>query len=154
MSIQRTFTSLFGALSLAALLLPACKRDDDIDLKDPVPQVLAVTVSPTTVHAFQDSVVFLIQYRDGDGDLGENTPSAKNLFLVDNRIGITETYRVQELAPNGADIPITGTLRVILPSTGTTNGSSSQSATFTVYLRDRAGHESNHFVTTAITITQ
>ena len=144
---------LLAALGLAALLLPACKKKDDIDLKDPIPQVLSVTVSPGTVRAFQDSVVFLVQYRDGDGDLGENTPSAKNLFLVDNRIGITETYRIQELAPDGANVPITGTLRVILPSTGTTNGASSQSATFTVYLRDRAGHESNRFVTSAITIT-
>ena len=154
MSRTPRITAIFAALTLVVLLAAACKKDPDIDLKDPVPQVLGVTVSPTTVHAFQDSVVFLVEYRDGDGDLGENSPSAKNLFLVDNRIGITETYRIQELAPSGATIPITGTLRVILPNTGTTNGASSQSANFTVYLRDRAGNESNHFVTSSITITQ
>lgn len=149
-----TIPTYLSALASVVLLATGCKKDPDIDLKDPIPQVLSVAVSPGTVRAFQDSVVFLVEYRDGDGDLGENTASAKNLFLVDNRIGITETYRIQALAPAGSDIPITGTLRVILPSTGPTNGSSSQSATFTVYLRDRAGHESNRFVTQAITIVQ
>lgn len=139
-----------ATLSLLAL---GCKKDK-IDLQDPVPQILSVTASPSTVREYQDSIVFVVGYRDGDGDLGENSPSAKNLFVVDERINITESYRIKELAPDGANIPITGSLRVVLPSTGITNGSTSQSATFTLYLRDRAGNESNHFTAPAITVVQ
>lgn len=140
-------------LLLLAFAWTGCKKDD-IDLKDPVPTILSVTVTPTNVVEYRDSIVFTIAYRDGDGDLGENSPDAHNLFLVDNRINVTEEFRIRELAPQGAEIPITGTLRLILRNTGITNGASQQTVDFTLYIRDRAGNESEHVVTDAITVTR
>lgn len=144
---------VFAFLALA-LVFGACKKDPEIDLQDPIPTILDVVVSPTNVVEYQDSIIFEVSYRDGDGDLGENDPNAANLFLVDNRINVTETYRIQELAPDGAVIPITGSLRVVLPSTGITDNSTSQTVTYTIYIRDRAGNESNRFTTAAVTVRQ
>ncbi len=145
---------------LAALLLcfgtvlsiSACKKDV-IDLEDPIPQILNVTVNPASVVEFQDEITFSVEYRDGDGDLGENDPDVTNLFVIDNRVNITESFRVSQIAPDGANVPITGTLEVVLPSTGITDNSSSQTVNYTIYMVDRAGNESNRFTTTDITVT-
>lgn len=147
-----SFLILSGALVLS-MIVTSCKKDK-VDLLDPVPAVLEVTVSPTSVVEFQDSIVFSVQYRDGDGDLGENTPDAANLFVVDNRINVTERFRIRELAPSGSDIPITGTLLVTLRNTGITDNSTSQTFDYTIYLVDRAGNESNRVVTPAVTVRQ
>ena len=143
---------LFSAL-LLALVLVGC-NDDDIDLQDPVPQILDVTLNTNNIIEYQDSLVFNVRYRDGDGDLGENDPNAANLFLIDNRIGVAESFRIQELAPEGANIPITGNLRVVLKSTGITDNSFLQTVTYTLYLRDRAGNESNRFTTENIAVSR
>ncbi len=142
-----------NALLIGSLLLlsAACKKDK-VDLLDPVPSILSVTVSPSNVVEYQDSIVFAVSYRDGDGDLGENTPDAHNLFLVDNRINVTEQFRIRALAPSASEIPITGTLNVVLRNTGITDNSSSQTFNYTVYLRDRAGNESVHFTTPDVTV--
>lgn len=148
---MKTRNILYSAFVLTSLAWTACKKEK-IDLTDPVPTILSVTVSPTNVVEYQDSIVFTIAYRDGDGDLGENSPDAHNLFLVDNRINVTEEFRIRELAPEGAEIPITGTLRLVLRNTGITDGSSQQTVDYTLYLRDRAGNESEHVVTDPITV--
>lgn len=137
---------------IALALFGGCKKEVVDDPKDPIPSITGVDVSPTTVREFQDSIVFAVHYRDGDGDLGENSPNAKNLFLVDNRLNITEEYRISQLAPSGSNIPITGTLRVVLPATAITDASNSQSGNFTIYIRDRAGHESPHFITVNVNV--
>lgn len=107
------------------------------------------------VVEFQDSLVFNIKYRDNDGDLGENNPNVKNLFITDNRIGIVYDYRIQQLAPTGSAIAIEGTLQVVLNSVARTDTSLAQeSATFSVYVKDRAGNKSNVVTSGAITIKE
>ena len=141
----------FLFLLATALSFSACK-EDEIDLLDPIPQIINVTVNPTTVVEFEDEITFSVEYRDGDGDLGENDPNVTNLFVIDNRVGITESFRVSQLAPDNANVPITGTLQVILPSTGITDNSTSQTVNYTIYMVDRAGNESNRFTTGDITV--
>lgn len=141
---------VFSAILMVGL--GACKKDEDPDLTNPVPEILEVRVSPTDVVEYRDSIVFEVDYRDGNGDLGENAPNKENLFLVDNRINVTETFRINELTPAGSDIPITGTLRVVLQSTGITDNSFLQTANYSIYLKDRAGNESNRITTEDILI--
>jgi hypothetical protein len=135
------------------LLLSSCKKEE-VNLTDPVPQIINVEVLTPNVVEYQDSIVFLVEYRDGDGDLGENAPNTGHLFVEDNRIQITEQFRVRELAPQGANIPITGQLRVTLRSTGITDNSNVQTFTYTIYLRDRAGNVSNRYQTSEVTVSR
>ncbi len=147
-SFKTTLLILLGS----GLLWTGCK-EDEVDLLDPIPQILSVTVNPTSVVEFEDEITFSVEYRDGDGDLGENNPDITNLFVIDNRVGITEAFRVSQLAPDGANVPITGTLQVVLPSTGITDNSTSQTVNYTIYMVDRAGNESNRVTTQDITVT-
>jgi hypothetical protein len=151
---MRQFDLQFSCLLFFGLVtFVSCKKEGP-DPNDPVPVITAVQVAPSSVVEYSDSIVFSVSYQDGDGDLGENNPDAENLFLIDNRLQIIQTFRIPQLAPSNAVIPIQGTLDVVLPSTGITDGSASQQATFTVYVRDRAGHESNRFVTSAVTVVR
>lgn len=145
------YLSVFGLVAI--LGASACKKDK-IDLLDPIPNILNVSVSPGTVVEFRDSIVFEIEYRDGDGDLGENAPDARNLFVRDNRINIVESFRIRELDPSGSEIPITGKLKLVLDHTGITDGSNSQMLSYTVWLRDRAGNESEKIQTEEIEIVK
>ena len=138
-----------SSLMVAALLFSQCKKDDPIATE--VPAIELESVSSTNVLE-GDPLTFRIKYTDGDGDLGENNPDVHNLFLTDNRVNVTYEYRVKELAPEGSSIIIRGHLDVELNSTAITNGSNSQSVTYSVYVVDRAGHQSNTVTSTSITI--
>ncbi len=145
-----------GLLFLVAGILwtTGCKKDDD-PFANKVPTIELLSLTPQMVVEFQDSLVFNIKYRDNDGDLGENNPNVKNLFITDNRIGIVYDYRIQQLAPTGSAIAIEGTLQVVLNSVARTDTSLAQeSATFSVYVKDRAGNKSNTVTSGAITIKE
>ncbi|HHG86297.1 MAG TPA: hypothetical protein ENJ82_16220, partial [Bacteroidetes bacterium] len=88
------------SISLLFILASTCKKEK-VNLTDPIPEITGLTISPTTIIELQDSIIFQISYRDGDGDLGENKPNVSNLFLIDNRINVTESFRIRELAPAG-----------------------------------------------------
>lgn len=133
-----------------AVTLAACSKEEPIT---EVPHIEFVSVSPAQAQAFEDNIIFTIFYQDGDGDLGENNPDVKNLFLKDNRNAIVYEYRVEQLAPDDANISIQGELNIELSGTGITDGSQQQSATFDIYLVDRAGNKSNTITTSSITIS-
>ncbi len=134
---------LFAWLS-SVVLFAACGKEDDDPFANPDPVIELKAVTPTTAVEFSDSVVFTIYYRDNNGDLGDNNPAVKNLFLKDNRIGIEYSYRIQQLAPTGSNVAIEGNLNVVLNTVARTDTSLSQeSATFSLYVKDRAGNKSN-----------
>ncbi len=127
----------------------SCKKDEAIDSNTPTIEL--VSVSSSSVLEGQP-ITFKIKYTDGDGDLGENNPDAHNLFLIDNRVGVAYEYRIRELAPPGSSIIIRGNLDVILGTTAITNGSNSQSVTYSINVVDRAGNRSNTVTSSEITI--
>ena len=140
---------VFLLLSLALL---ACENEGVVF--SPVPEIKLLSISSTQVQAQKDSIVFEIEYTDGDGDLGTNDDQIRNLFLTDQRINLVHEFRVQQLAPDGADIPITGSLNIVLPNTLITDSSTQQSVTFTLYVVDRAGNESNVVESPEIIVVQ
>ncbi|MBK9455841.1 MAG: hypothetical protein IPO24_09775 [Bacteroidetes bacterium] len=94
--------------AIAAALVIGCGKDDEIinpPMSD-VPAIELINVSPTTVTALGDSIVFIIHYQDGNGDLGFNAPDSMSLYITDTRIPLTESFFVPLLAPEGADIAI------------------------------------------------
>ena len=120
-----------------------------------VPSITLIDVYPKTVQEYKDSIVFVIQYLDGDGDLGTEDADTKSIFLTDNRALLTESYHLPPLATIGTEIAIQGNLNVILNRTALLNSTgSSETTTYSIYLVDRAGNSSNIITSETITITQ
>ncbi|MBJ10479.1 MAG: hypothetical protein CMP66_03345 [Flavobacteriales bacterium] len=128
-----------------------CGNDETVS---ETPFLEFVSVNPKQVQAFEDNLIFTIFYQDGDGDLGENNPDLHNLFLKDNRNDIVYEYRIEQLAPDDANITIQGELNIELSGTGITDGSQEQSTTFDIYVIDRAGNKSNTITSSNIIIFQ
>ena len=141
-----------GIFLLVTLFLCYSCNKDKIEF-DSTPSIEVTAISPGSVQEFTQPVTVTIKYKDGDGDLGENSSGVKNCFVTDNRIGIISSFRIQQLGPDGSNIPITGSLNIDLGGQGITDTSlSSQNVSFSVYVVDRAGHVSNTATTAAITI--
>ena len=134
------------------VVISSCKKDEKIEISTtPVIEFLGIT--PSTAIEYQDKITITISYKDGDGNLGENSPDVKNLFLTDTRNSVTYQYRISQLAPSSEAFAIQGKLSVELKNTAITNGSTSESVSFTVSVKDRAGNTSNTVTTSAITVT-
>jgi len=133
-------------------VISSCKKDDSIEIST-TPAIEFVSITPSTAVEYQDKITVTISYKDGDGDLGENTPDVKNLFLTDTRNNVMYQYRISQLAPTGTATAIQGTLTIELKNTAITNGATSQAVSFSVFLKDRTGNISNTVSTSAITVT-
>lgn len=141
---------LTGAFFLLGVF--SCKKDKITF--DPVPQIEVLSISPSTASEYTDPVTLTLNYKDGDGDLGENTSGVSNCFVKDNRIGIVSSFRIQQLAPDGSSVPITGTLNINLGGQGITDSTSQQNVTFDVYVVDRAGNHSNTVTTGPVKVVR
>lgn len=151
--IEKTLFKISGLIILYFLtIIVSCKKEPT-EISD-VPEITFVSVTPNAVKEFQDSLIFTISYKDGDGDLGEKSPDVKNLFLTDSRIGITYSYRIQQLAPDGANIAIQGNLNTVLKNIAITDSSNQQQATFSIYVIDRAGNKSNTINSSVVMISK
>ena len=143
------FNKYFVAILICLIAFASCKKDSGVST---TPNITFVSVSSASIQSLTDSLVFVIHYEDGDGDLGENNTDVKNLFLIDNRIPITYSYRIQQLAPDNSTIAIKGNLNVVLKGIAITDSSSAQNATFSIYVKDRAGHQSNTVTSGTVSI--
>ena len=132
------------------VFIAGCKKDEIVFPIEPKIEVVSIT--PANVQQYVDPVTLTIHYEDGDGDLGENNDQIKNCFVTDNRIGITYEYRIKQLAPSGAIIPIDGNLTINIGGQVLTDSSTQQNVTYTLYIVDRAGHKSNSVTTGAVVI--
>ena len=130
----------------------ACKKDET---GSTTPQIKFVSISPSSAVEYVNSITISFSYDDLDGDLGQNDPNVTNLFITDSRNNVTYNYRVSQLAPDGAAIHIKGSLNAVIKSTAITDTiSTSQSVTYSLYIKDRAGNTSNTIATSAITVTK
>lgn len=129
--------------------LASCNQTAEIS---EVPEISFVSVVPNVVTEYQDSLVFTISYLDGDGDLGQNNTDNDNLYIQDSRNQVAYGFRIQQLAPDNANISIQGNLNVTLPNTAIINGGASESVTYTIWVVDRAGNESNRVSSSTVTV--
>jgi hypothetical protein len=144
MNKKNNFYKFIVILLPGLFLISSCDKKDDDPFANKIPEISLVSVQPDQVIEFSDSLVFTVHYRDNNGDLGENDPDVKNLFIRDNRIGIVYDYRIQQLAPSGSSIAIEGDLQVVLNTLARTDTSLTQeNVTFSLYVTDRAGNKSN-----------
>lgn len=134
------------------LSIISCK-DDESQISN-TPYLDFVSISPIAITEFQEEVRLVIKYIDGDGDLGDNDPDIKNLFIIDQRNGVEYTYRVPELSPRGSNITIEGNLEVDLNSLSVVGSANSESVKFDIYIIDRSGNQSNIISSSAITVSK
>ncbi len=141
-------------LGLIALLLwSGCKKEFP-DGFDEVPEIRLVTVEPTTIQQFQDSIIITLEYKDGNGDLGFEHPDSLSLRVQDARLTKPDWYFVKPLAPLESDVPIQGNLTFRLSGTFILGNGNQESTTFTIDLKDRNNNWSNQVVTPTIKITK
>jgi len=133
-----------------------CRKDSPSPLIPAIsiiPQIQLMAVVPDSIHQLSDSLVFYLRYTDGDGDLGDYSADSSSLYVTDNRFPLTMEYHIAPLAPSGTAVAITGVLPVVLKHIILKNGAAAaEAATFTLQLKDRAGHRSNRATTGVITI--
>ncbi len=137
---------------LLFLFVTSCKKDEKTYSDTPV--ITFVSASATSVKEYSEPVTLIIEYLDGNGDLGENNPDKHNLFVVDNRINVTYKYRIPQLSPTGNDIAIRGKLNVKLNNLAITDNSMQQSVVFSIYVMDRSGNISNTVMSTPVVVTK
>jgi hypothetical protein len=138
-------------LLTAAAFFSSCKKNDDAYSE--TPEIEFISVSSQHIRANHDSLVIIIAYKDGDGDLGENDTDAKNLFVRDNRNNVTYKFRIKQLAPDNAVIAIKGQLAIVLQSVPLVYGSAPEQVAYEIYLTDRKGNRSNTVRTSVITVS-
>jgi hypothetical protein len=145
-----SFSKLFLLLISLLIAFTSCKKESG--QHDPVPKLEFVSVTPSDIIEFQQTLEFTVYYEDGDGDLGENLADVKNLFLTDNRNNVRYEYRLQQLGPLGSSYPIKGRFKILLNGVAITDNSTQQNAIFSIYAIDRSGHQSNTVTSSTIII--
>lgn len=144
----------FLLIIIIACLFSCKKKEEEEPTPQPNLSIEFLSISPSTIKEYSDSITITFSYDDLDGDLGENNPNITNLFLTDSRNSVEYQYRISQLAPDGAAIHINGKLNVVIKNTAITDGSVSQSVTYSLYVKDRAGNMSNTVTSSAVTVVK
>ncbi len=151
---RKFFIQRFTLILLVVVVaLVSCSKEE-VSLSS-TPTISLLSIAPKVVQEFSDSLVLTIAYEDGDGDLGGVHPDSVNLFITDSRIGIVYGFRIQELVPGGAEVPIKGTFKVVLKGLfRVTDTAPSETVSFEIYAKDKAGNRSNTVVSEEIRVTE
>ena len=113
--MRKRLLILFPIFSCVVFSFSGCKKEQPVST---TPSIKFISLTPSPAKKYQDQIQITIEYTDGDGDLGENTPDVKNLFCTDSRNGVTYEYRIRQLAPDNANIIINGKLTFSLAPQG------------------------------------
>jgi len=131
------------------VLMPSCKKEQGISI---VPSITFDSISPNPAIKYQDSILIVISYIDGDGDLGIDSADVKNLFVTDSRNNVVSQFRIPQLSPT-TGIAIEGNLDIVLPPQIFVNDmDTTETAVYSIYVVDRAGHVSNTVKTKPLVI--
>ncbi len=141
-----------ACICLLILSTTGCKKDAEVFSN--TPELRIVSVSPESVVEFQEEIIVVVEYTDGNGDLGNPDPDINSLFVKDARLANPDAYFVQPLAPVDANVPITGQLNVHIQSIFVFGNGMQETTTYEMYMVDREGNQSNTVITPEITIVQ
>ena len=119
-------------------------------------------LTPDSVKAgfFEDTALLSFHFTDGDADLG--TDSAKDIYITRNVDSVQEVYAIPNIdnSLRDPDYGMDGNAYVFLqaadpilyPRQDSLHILKGDTITFDVYIKDQAGHESNHLTTNPIII--
>ena len=139
-------------LSLSLAFLFSCKKDDEN--YSTTPEIEFISLTPTSTSEFSQDIKLVISYKDGDGDIGTDDPDEYTLLIKDSRLPAADEYHIQPLTPPNTTIQIEGELNISLAGLFVLGSGSSETTTFSIKLRDRAGNWSNEVSTTSITVNK
>jgi hypothetical protein len=137
------------------LFLVVISSCTDVTLVTPVaggPTISFVSIGPSEVREFKDSIIITIRYQDPDGDLGHQNPDIELLSVHDLRLEKADGYHVSLLAPPEDQLSIEGDLEVYLKNTFLLGTGDEERTSYELILTDRAGNKSNPLVTNEIKI--
>lgn len=150
--MKKNKSLFFLFLSGILISFSGCKKEEPISN---VPSIKFVSMTPNPAVKYHDEIKITIEYTDGDGDLGENTPDAKNLYCTDSRNGVTYEFRIPQLGPDNSNIIINGQLIFDLAPQGfVDDNNTTEITTYSIYVKDRAGNQSNTVQTSSLTINK
>ena len=143
---------------ISLLAFSSCKKDDEpvseARVLTDTPEIEFVSMSSSSIQEFDD-VTLVISYVDGNGDLGTSDADAKSIFVTDNRTSITHEYHLQPLTPDNSDIAIQGELNIHVENIVILDqNNNSESTTFSIKIKDRAGNESNAVSSSTLSISK
>jgi hypothetical protein len=141
-----TFFSLF--------LFSYCKEVEIVETKDSKPIIEFLNINSDTFMEFKDSVVIMIGYSDGNGDLGYENADLTSVFIRDSRLENYDEYYLKPLSPPKSKIPISGKLKILLPPLFILNPGIQENTRFEIYLEDKSGNRSNIVFTPIVTIVK
>jgi hypothetical protein len=136
----------------------ACNKEEHITnpplpAMSVIPKISLISAAPSVVQEFKDSIVFTIEYEDGDGNIGFEDADSMSVYVTDKRVPLTEKFYISPLTPNNQSLQIKGKLHIVLDHTILFNASGqTEQVTFAIKLRDRANNWSNEVTTQAITV--
>ena len=119
-----------------------------------MPSITYNSVKPLLAKEFKDSIIISIKYKDGNGDLGDENPDELNIYVKDNRLNKADFYHLHALSPPDKKLAIEGTLNIRLKNTFLIGSGNSETTSYEVKIKDRAGNWSNSIVTEFITISK
>lgn len=130
---------------------------------DETPKIEWNRFTSDTVQQFTGEVSLLVNFTDGDGDLGStDTDSMPNMLIIDSRTDDTIYYRIPNIPKQGAANGISGEIEVDLSTIccmvpgfpilcGEIPGRS-DSVVYKIKIRDQADRWSNEILTSPLKI--
>ncbi|MCB0735653.1 MAG: hypothetical protein H6608_07540 [Flavobacteriales bacterium] len=136
------------------LLVPACTEVTLVQPQSGPPTISFISIEPTIVKEFTDSITIRIKYQDPDGDLGSEDPDLELLTIQDLRLQDADGYHVALLAPPDSKVSISGELEIYLKNTFLLGTADQEITSYELIMTDRAGNKSNPMATDQITIVR
>lgn len=147
---------------LIILLGQGCIKPPDYP-DEPVIEMLGISKDSLVQSEFNiDSVYVVFSFTDGDGDLGSN--DSLNIFVTDLRDNfLANKFRIPFVREQGSNNGISGEIQILIyttcctyPDTTPACDASTEFPTndlqYEIYIKDRAGNESNRITTPPITL--
>jgi hypothetical protein len=155
----------FSLLVLVCVAISQCVSPPDYPI-EPRLSLGSRILSKTTVlsdigTSSRDSVLITVEFTDGDGDIGF-TKSDSSLFIIDTRdkSRINDARGLLYVPEQGAGNGISGEISMVvyggccrgIAPCSFQNDRARDTVTYEIYIKDRAGHESNRVKTPPISI--
>ena len=157
--MNATTTLKYILFFILSFVLIACKKkttegENPLPEISNTPEIISVNLNASIIDQFDD-IVFVISYRDGNGDLGSINPDQSSIELIDNRDPdvLIFNYHLSPRSPAGSNIAIQGELDIKLNNTILLNeNNTEEETTFSIRIIDEEGNWSNTVTSPMVTI--